>query len=161
MRTMTPCDDGDAPTRTRKAASIAGRFNAPRAGFPGNVHPSTRATATTILRHHCTRLVIVFLLRRRRAVYSTYTEADVLGIPPKRPEVNEGGNSQARTALDSRMRRGTPLVLQRNTREEHPSVHPSHWTNMQNTLGHTHILALGAIEKKSSGGPKQNDYRPT
>src|SRR5450830_358821 len=134
MRTMTSCDDGDAPTRTRKAASIVGRFNAPRAGFPGNVHPSTRATATTILRHHCTRLAIVFLLRRRRAAYSTHTEADVLGIPPKRPKVNEGGNSQARTTLDFRMRRGTPLALYRHAREEHPSVHPSHWTNILGSL---------------------------
>jgi len=101
-----------------------GRFTAPRAGFPGRAHADTRATATTILRHHCSRLVIVFLLRRRRDACSTRTEADVLGIPPNRLKVNGDVNSQARTALDSRVHRGTPLVLQRNTREEHPSEAP-------------------------------------
>src|SRR5450756_518735 len=129
MRTMTSCDDGDDPTRVRKAASIVGRFIAPRSDFPGSTHADTRATATTILRHHCSRLITVFLLRHRRAACSTRTEADVLGIPPNRPKVNEDGNSQARTALDSRVRR------------EHPSVHPSHWTNI-----------LGGLEQKDSGG---------
>src|SRR5664280_3179527 len=90
MRTMTSCGNGDDPTRARNAASIVGRSTAPRAGFPGNAHPRTRATTTMILRYHCSRFVIVFLLRRRRAACSTRTEADVLGIQPNRPEVNEG-----------------------------------------------------------------------
>src|SRR5664280_3743887 len=89
MRTMTSCGNGDDPTRARNAASIVGRSTAPRAGFPGNVHARIRATTTMMLKHHRSRFVIVFLLRRRRAACSTRTEADVLGIPPKRPKVNE------------------------------------------------------------------------
>jgi hypothetical protein len=55
-----------------------------------------RATATTILRHHCRRLAIMFLLRRQRATYSTHTEADTLGILPNRPKVNEEQTHQSR-----------------------------------------------------------------
>jgi hypothetical protein len=32
--------------------------------------------------------------------------------------------------IPPRMRRGTPLALKRNAREEHPSVRPSYWTNI-------------------------------
>src|SRR5664280_2968274 len=43
--------------------------------------------------------------------------------------------------VGSCLRRGTPLALQRNAREEHPSVRPSHGNKV-----------LGGIEKKCSGG---------
>src|SRR5450830_1538347 len=52
----------------------------------------------------------------------------------------EGGGPRAVTGLDSRLRRGTPLVLQRNTREEHPSP----WT--KGLGGMTDQLSLLCID---------------
>ena len=42
--------------------------------------------------------------------------------------------------MDSRLRRGTPLVLQRNTREETPQKCPSHGNKV-----------LGGLTQKGSG----------
>jgi len=86
---------------------------------------------------------------RRRTATATVHDGTEAGLLLTTNSISSGGlvsKPEAHTHrlscyVGSCLRRGTPLALQRNAREEHPSVRPSHGNKV-----------LGGIEKKCSGG---------